>query len=693
MSLVLLLALASDPPTPPVEDPSGDETIVTARKQAESLERVPLSATALSPGEIEDYGLREVSDLASRVPNVVFSEFSARRLSFPFVRGVGSGIEDPAVITYVDDVPQFGFGGTNLPLFALERVEFLRGPQGTLYGKSALGGLIHVRGRRPGDASACGLGATFGSDDLREYSASYAGPVGAGVLADVALLDSERDGYTTNDFTGNEVDDRDGLFGRGRFRWNPGPDSELDLAFFGEHARDGGFALSDLSGLRANPHHIDQDFEGVTERDVYQPSLVWRAACDELDFTSISAYQAWDVLETSDFDFSPFDVVRRRSDEEQRYVYQELRLGTSVDTPVEGGAPRRFSWLVGGSGFLGDAERSAANTFSALAPPPLVPGTDRTQGEFDDLGLAVFGQVSLPVGEELELTGGLRYDREEKEVERAHTFDAGGGPMPVPGPGDGDETFDEVLPMAGLSWHCGADALVYVRAAKGFKAGGFNLSAPAGKEEFEAETAWSYELGWRRSFADERYSLGATAFFVDWDDMQLAQFDPMAGGFVDNAGESESQGVELEGRAALADWIDGLATFGLLDTEIEEFTDSFGTDTSGNELPFAPDSTWSLGFDTHGELAGGARWSLAGDYTRIGSFFYDAGNREGDDFGLANLRLGLDSERYGAALWVRNLFDEEYEPVAFQPNPGNPFAFVGESGAPRVLGFSLSVHL
>jgi outer membrane receptor protein involved in Fe transport len=131
----------------------------------------------------------------------------------------------------------------------------------------------------------------------------------------------------------------------------------------------------------------------------------------------------------------------------------------------------------------------------------------------------------------------------------------------------------------------------------------------------------------------------------------------------------------------------------VLDTEIEEFTDSFGNDTSGNELPFAPDGTWSLGFSADGEIFSDARWTFAGDYTRIGSFFYDAGNLEGDEFGLANLRLGVDSRNVGAAIWVRNLFDEEYEPVAFQPNPADPTAFVGESGAPRVLGFSLSVHL
>lgn len=688
----LCAALASFPGETPLPSAATDETVVTARKQSESLAEVPLSVSVLDARELEDFGVREVSDLASRVPNALFSEFSARRLSFPFVRGIGSGLGDPAVITYVDDVPQFGFGGTNLPLHALERVEVLRGPQGTLYGRNALGGLIHLRGRRPASERAFDLGATLGSDDLREYSGSFSGPLGAGLSGDLALLSSERDGYTTNDFTGNDVDDRDGFFGRGRLLWSPSAGSELDVSIFGERARDGGFVLSELDALRANPHHIDQDFEGLTHRDVLSPSLVYRASDDALDFTSVTSWQSWAVVETSDFDFSPIDGVRRRSEEEQEYLYQELRLGSAP------GDERRaeFGWLVGASGFLADAERQAANHFrpggAGIFFPPGSEGIDLNDGQFDDLGVAVFGELTLPLGEAVELGAGLRYDREDKEVERTHTFDPGSGPIPLARSED-DETFDELVPMASLAWHLDEETLVYVRAAEGWKAGGFNLSAPAGSEDFDPETAWSYELGWRQSFDEQRTRLGATVFFVDWEDMQLSQFDAVAGGYISNAGEAESQGLELEASQEFGPGLEGFATLGFLDTEIQEFTDSFGTDTAGNDLPFAPENTWSIGLRTGGELPSGAQWNLTGDYARAGDFFYEAGNREGDAFGLANFRLALDSATYGVALWVRNAFDEEYETVAFQPSPVDPTTFVGESGAPRVLGFTLSLHL
>lgn len=670
------------------------ETVVTARKQEEALAGLPGSASVIAAEELDDGPVLTPRDAALRIPNVFFSEFSSRRLSFPFVRGVGSGLNDPAVITYVDDVPQFGFGGTNLPLFALERVEFLRGPQGTLYGKNALGGLIHVRGRRPARTGEVELGTSFGSFEQAEYSGSYSGPL-LGGGGDLGVLASEREGYTKNDFTGNRVDDRDGLFGRARLLWSPSDASELELAVFGENARDGGFVLSELDGLRANPHHIDQDFEGLANRDVLAPSLVYRHLGDTLDFTSVSAWQTWDVLETSDFDFSPVDGVRRRAEEEQSYAYQELRLGTSADA-------RRgeWRWLAGASAFVSDAERQAANQFrpdgAGIFFPPGSEGVDYNDGQFDDSGVAVFGELSVPVGTRLELSAGLRYDREDKEVERTHTFDPGGGPILL-GQGGEDETFDEVLPSASASYALDAATNLFARVAKGFKAGGFNLTAPAGSESFEAETAWSYELGMRTSSKDQRSRLGATLFLVDWQDMQLSLFDATAGGYVANAGESQSRGLELEGAYRTRDWLDFDASFGWLDTEIEEFTDPFGNDTSENDLPQAPETTWSVGATVGASDArrAGLResWYLRAEYAAVGDFFYDAGNLEGDDYGLANLLLGYDTEALSLSFWVRNAFDEEYVPIAFQPSPVDPSLFVGENGAPRVLGFTLSLHL
>jgi len=516
------------------------------------------------------------------------------------------------------------------------------------------------------------------------------------------VLSTRRDGYTKNDFTGNDVDDREAFFGRGSLLFEPTQDSELALGVFGERSRDGGFALSELEGLRDRPHRINQDFEGLSDRDVLSPSAVYRTHGSDYDFTSVSAYQHWDVLETSDFDFSPIDGVRRKTEEDQGYFYQELRVGTPAAEDWHLNEWRDVRWLVGLSGYVSDASRESSNIFrpggEGIFFPVGAAGTDTTSGDFDDMGLALFGEGTLVYESGLELTAGLRADVEDKELDRARTFEQGGVVVPTDS-GNEDDTFGQLSPRFAVAYHVDDDTLTYVSASQGWKAGGFNLAAPNGQIDFDSETSWSYELGLRHSFPEQRAQVSASVFLVDWEDMQLSLFDPVAGGYIDNAGESQSQGLELEGQTVLVENLQGYASLGWMSSSIDDFTDNFGTDTSGNELPFAPENTLALGLQYGGEIpfelgvVEAARWFVGGDVNYVGEYFYDPGNRESDQYSLVNFQAGLASRLVSLTFWLRNAFDEEYFPVAFQPSPVDPDTFVAESGAPRVLGCTLSLHL
>ncbi len=685
---LLLAALAASPvqaqdDSAAVTDDEVGETIVVARKLEEELKDVPTSISVVTKEDIEDGGLQTIRDASDAIPNLRITEFTSRRLSFPFVRGIGSGQGDPSVITYIDGVPQFGSGGLNLPLLDVERVEFLRGPQGTLFGRNALGGLIHVITQRPAAEPTYGASLTGGNFNAQEYRIFTSGPVGdSGAGLSLAFMNSMREGYTDNLFSGDDVDDRNGSFGRAQALFRPDADSEVRVTFFGETARDGGFALSELNGLEANPHTINQDFQGVSERDLLAPSVTWQRFGD-LELTSISAYHTSDILETSDFDFSPVDGVRRTTEEDQSYFYQEVR----VNTPERDGEVR---WLAGVSGFLSDSERSAENDIRPGGGGAFGPvGIARDAGDFDDYGIGVFGQVTVPVNDRVDVTGGLRYDYESKEADLASTFS--GFPVSM---GDFDESFDEVLPSASATYRHDEELTLYGLAARGFKAGGFNLNAPAGLIEFDPERNWLYEIGARRSLYDGRLGISTALYYIDWEDMQLSQFDPTTGGYVQNVGESDSKGVEIEVDVQVTDQFEVFTAFGYSDTEFDEFIDPFGLDASGNDLPFAPETTWNVGGQFTAELDDeGSRFYLRGDLTHVGEFFYDAGNREDESFALVNFRSGVRMGRWGLDVSLRNAFDEEYEPVAFPIlDPTNPTVpiFFGESGAPRTLLVTLS---
>ena len=669
------------------------ESVVTARKWEERLLEVPGSVSLVGLEDLRTSGWDSLREAASTVPNLNLTEFSSRRLSFPFVRGVGSGQGDPSVITYVDGVPMFGSGGVNLPLDGVERIEFLRGPQGTLYGRNALGGVMHVITERPTDELSYRASAAFGDFDQQEFRAAASGPTTeGGPLWSFATSWVGREGFTDNDFTGNDVDDRNGFFGRGQLLFTPDDDSEVRVTIFGERARDGGFVLSDLAGLRDDPHTINQNFEGVANRDLCSPAVTWTRYGDGVDFVSISAFQHWEVTETSDFDFSPIDGVRRRTEEEQDYLYQELRLSSAEGRGVQVG-DGELRWLAGASGFASQSDRSAANDFrpdgAGIFFPPAGVGKNTDSGEFDDWGLGLFGQVTYSPREDVDLTAGLRWDYESKEADLRTTFVTGGFTA-VDVRTDEDADYDEVVPHLSAAYHLSDDAQVYALAAGGFKAGGFNLSAPAGLLEFEPETSMTYEVGARASFAEDKVSVGVAAFLIDWDDMQLSQFDATTGGYVQNVGESTSQGFELEAQAQVSEGLRVFSALGFADTEFDEFVDSFGSDVSGNELPFAPETTWNVGAVVSTTVADDTEVFLRGDYTLVGDFFYDPGNIEDESYGLTDLRAGVRRGALGLSVALRNAFDEEYVPVAFQPSPVDPTAFVGESGAPRTFLVTLS---
>ncbi|MCP3914986.1 MAG: TonB-dependent receptor [bacterium] len=686
------LALAQEGESPPSgglffsDDQGRDEgdTIVIARKREEVLEDVPQSITVVDADTIEAAGLRTVRDASVLVPNLNVTEFSSRRLSFPYLRGIGSGLGEPAVVTYVDGVPQLTTGSSNLPLVDLDRIEFLRGPQGTLYGRNAVGGLIHLISREPQATPRWDASASFGEFDFQEYSLSYSGPVGSDdILLNFSARQTLREGFTDNDFTGNDVDDRDSFYGRAQLYLTPTDDSSLRIGLYGETADDGGFVLNDIEALKDDPHTINQDFEGVAERDVFSPSVVYELYGDGVDFTSITSFTDWDVKETSDFDFSPFDLVVRTTEEDQEYFYQELRFSSSKDDGAPAGTTQ-VNWVAGLSGFVSDSSRSSANDLRVGSVPPGFEGIATDSGDFDDEAIAAFGEVTVEFAENWEVSIGGRFDHESKEADLDQLFE---GAVTTTSTEEGDEDYDEFVPRLSVAYDANENTRFYGLAAKGFKAGGFNAFDPADADvEYGTEESWTYEAGVKVSSPDGRLRMSASLFYIDWEDMQISLFDPAAGGFIDNAGESNSKGIEVEVAAKVTEGFDVLAGIGVTESEFDDFEDSSGNDFAGNELPFAAAYTWNLGAQYSHTVGEDSRWFVRADFVNYGDFHYDPSNAEEESYDLVNVRAGMTKGDWGLDLFLRNAFDEEYIPIAVPLGGG---LYVGENGAPRMFGATL----
>lgn len=680
-----------------------EQVFVTAEKWGgQRLEDLPRSVTPISSELLRDAGVQSIEEAARFVPNALVTGFTARRLSFPYIRGVGSGQGDPAVATFVDDVPQLSVSSTNLSLVGLDRVEMMRGPSGALWGRNTIGGAINLITKQPEWQPGAELFASGGNFGAQRYQVRATGPVTDDTLAaSVSASHERRDGFTENRFTGNDIDSRESTFARTQLLWTPDDRNSLRFSLYGEEARDGGFVLSSLgptpfgdAGLKADPYRVNQDFEGRTSRDILAGSMVWKHDGDGFAFTSISSAQTWEIEESADFDFSQIDGVRRFTAEEEDYAYQEFRLQSDGDYDPSDLESTGMRWLFGLSGFYSEEQRSAANEFRQGGVGVLFGqqqvGTDQSAGDFQSWAVSAYGQVSALLGNGFEVSGALRYDVEDKQAGINRTFTAGGFAVPLAST-DEERSFSRVLPRASVTYRPSDNVMTYLTIARGFKAGGFNLTAPQGQETFGNETSWTYELGLKTTLLDDRVQANAAIFFVDWEDMQLSQFDQSAGGFVSNAGESTSRGVELEVVGEVSDALTVFGTAGYLDTEFDRFTDQFGQDATGKSLPFAPD--WTVGAGAQYRHQMGERYAAFArvDYFHVGQFYYDAANLGGEQYDLANVRVGVDYDSWRVDLFVNNAFDQDYVSLAFQANPADPTQFVGQNGAPRTFGLSVRV--
>ena len=234
---------------------------MTAQKEPADVQRLPVSVTAVPADVIEAAGITMVSEAAVLSPNTRVAELSARQVSNPFVRGIGSSPANPGITTFIDGVPQLNSSSSSIELLDVEQIEFVRGPQSSLFGRNALGGVVSVASARPSLGKWNGqLAVPFGSAGAREVRASASGPVTGKLAVGLSYGHGERDGFTVNDVTGHLLDSRSADFGKAQLLWVPSPAWEARAIVYGERARDGDYALNDLGELRSRPFHAAQRF-------------------------------------------------------------------------------------------------------------------------------------------------------------------------------------------------------------------------------------------------------------------------------------------------------------------------------------------------------------------------------------------------------------------------------------------------
>lgn len=677
----------ADPNAPRVTLPP---VTVTAQKEPANAQELPVSVTTVLDSLLRSAGIVSVSGAATFAPNTFYNEFTARKLSNPIFRGIGSSPANPGITTYIDGVPQLNTNSSSIEFLDVRQVEFVRGPQSALFGRNALGGVVNIRSGRPSMTRWSGaLTAPVGNFSSRDVRGTVSGPLGSELAIGLAFGHAARDGFTINEVTGNDVDYRNATFGKGQVLWTPASRFEARVIVSGERARDGDYALHDLDALRQSPHRVARDFEGHTNRDIVSTTVLTRLEGPRVSLTTTTGFVRWDTDDLTDLDYTPAPLVVRSNVEDDFQFSQEVRLASAPGTALRIGDRAAVRWQAGVFLFTQNYEQEAVNTFSPFVLSPLLgfPVSQQSpQAALDDFGIGVYGQGTATFADRVDVTVGGRLDHEQKDAVLRTSFD----PPFVPSTAvDTDESFSNVSPQVALSYRVQPRTMTYVSLARGFKAGGFNPVSPAGSEAYGEEHTWNVEGGLKTVTANGRLAATVAAFYIDWDDLQLNLPNPLSPAefYIANIAGARSRGFEAEVTARPRSGVDLFGAFGYTHARFAGGSQSRGVDVSGRTLANTPEYTATIGAQvSHPVTAALALYGRA-DAVFYGAFHYDEANTAGQDaYSLANFRAGLRARYVFAEAWVRNAFDTTYIPVAFAYGPFAPSGFVGEMGAPRTFG-------
>lgn len=656
---------------------------VTAGKRQGELEDTALSMSAYDGDLLESRfaeGMRAVGELA---PNLGFYSVGSRRTALLYMRGVGSsGPNQPAVGVFVDDVYYPKTGLSDVSLHAVERLEVLRGPQSTLYGRNTEGGAINIVTPFPAPEHGGQLSLAAGDYAMREMRMAFDGAANQPktVFYGVSGHWLSRDGYTRNTLLNTDADAIDRLAGRMQLAWVPDDRFDLTFSLYGDRDRDGGYPLTTLKQMRANPYEVHHNVDASHERDMMVYDLQARYHAPGVDVLSITAFRDWENRDRYDQDFSVQDLYRLYDTDTLNGVSQEFRLISQRETP--------YAWLVG---LYAYHNRETDDDYTRLGTDSVTPGLQQASLlKADTWGVAPFGRFTFNVTKRLHTMAGLRFEYQEKDADGRRVSTLGGRPVGPVSLFEAEQDYDEWMPEASISFDWTAEVMSYLRVARGFREGGFNNGTVAQESVYGPEQAWSYEIGVKSSWWDRRLRLDLTAFVMDIENQQLIQFAPGGFGFFfRNAGESRNTGGEVEIAAVPLEWLDIRAGAGVVQSEFESFRDPvLGVDYADNDTPFVPEYDYHASVSCDRDLGGIMNASLTIGLTGHGATYWDAANTvQTGGRTRYNASVALSRGRYTVTVFGRNLTDETY-PSAIYAFPGTPP--IAQPSAPQTVGVMLS---
>jgi len=697
------------------EDFALEEIVVTAQKRAQNLQEIPLSVTAFTGDDLKSFGIGQAADLAQHTPGLYVKPTVGDQNPVFTIRGVGfndfTSIQSPGTAIYINQVVVPYHPMMSFQLYDMARVEVLKGPQGTLYGRNSTAGAINFVTRQPSQEAGGSARVDYSSWNTIDAELAYGGALSDTLSARVATSVYERiGGYQTNRVSNDRnYGSKDRISGRILFLWEPSSEFDVTLDLHGGRDKSDAVALEHLGTVDAvtfgepcapvaagrrsegacinyggyfdpdkDPHSGDYSvIDGGVDNVAWGFSVTANWDLGSVMLTSVSGYDEFTRHQLQDIDASPFVFLDVTFDDKTWALSQEFRLTSQSDGP--------FSWILGA--FYSKDSVLAKQDVNAT---DLVGTHAIINNDMRSYSAAIFAHFEVELSEQFQIIGGARYTHENKKWTGGSDFV---GVLAVSGSDEISE--NDFSGQIGVQYHPVKDTMLYATFSKSFRSGGFPggfTLNPSALVAFKPETVYAYEAGFKSTLAEGRMRLNGAFYYYDWRALQT-QFTEARDGlislFLGNAGNARIYGGELEMLWALTEQFELSAGLNVMSTKIAETTDP---NLLNKKLANAPEVTFNMRARYDVPL-GADKLSLLAETSFVDDRFFTSDNTpvfRGKAYWLFNARITYQPQDadWQVAVWARNIGNKNYRVEGF-----NQFGFSGDSyhayGEPRSFGISL----
>lgn len=663
-----------------------DEIIIQSPKYNRNIFEIPAAASMVPERLIENSRVENLTDVSTLIPNFFMPDYGSKLTSPVYIRGVGNRINTPSVGLYVDEIPYFEKAAFNFDFYDVERIEVLRGPQGTLYGRNAMGGLINVITNKPHDEQATTVSMDYGNFNQISSNVTHNQPVGKSLAVQGSLNQRYNDGFYVNTFSQTEVDKINSYSGRLKALFSPSEKFNALGNIQYEDSRQGGYPYALFDDEKMEAGAISYDKESIYNRKLFSAGLNLNYSAPGFSVRAVSSFQSLDDFQEIDQDFTPQSLFFVVQDQQLQMLAQEINIESA-----KGGD---YNWLFGAFGFKQLLDKAVTVEYGEDGLVQFkLPFSEyyytKTYNNTNS-GIALFHQSTLDL-DNFTFSAGIRADYEKATLDYTDDRFRNGNATRA----DefvSDMNFFEILPKVAVKYSVNEYLVPYATVAKGYNSGGFNSTFEREEDRsFNPEHSWNYEAGLKAKWLQQRIYANLAFFYIDWTNQQIYQTVPSGtGSMLTNAGKSESKGVELELKALPAQNLETWLTFGYNEAKFVEYVKDENENYSGNYLPYVPKYSFNIGgnykVDVRASWLDQIRFNLS--YNGFGKHYWHESNEAYQDFyGLLNHRISFDKNNITFSFWGKNILNAKYNSFYFQAL-GNSYAQIGK---PATFGVNLKV--